>query len=462
MMPKLANETYWARRAAMRMVDYQAEAEKVANDLGKAYAAANNSMQREMHRIFSNFQRAFKISESQAKQILSTVGNERSLKELIKAANKITDPETRQLAFDTLNSAPAYSWRIARLDDMLEEAEKNCKAICHAEIEKTTDFLGKITRTAYTRTGYDYRVIVAARKADFEPMSNSLVETILATNWSGIHYSERIYHNVEDMQMKLKQNLLEAVMTGEGEYKLADKVAERWQIGYNDARRLVRTETTYVTNQAELASYKEIGIELYRYEAILDTTTSEICRELHGKKFKISEAKPGKNYPPMHPWCRSTTMAVIPEIPEITEEHDNAIEGWLADEEDLDYEEWCEKNHINPKTGKKVYRGNIKSAKTKQVQAQEQPKAATEPKAETVSEQPKTVVQKPKTAKKSPKSGAATQKPKAALDYGYSIEFETTIPTIETIDTPTVKTTEKIYTDENGKNIRWKGKKNGR
>lgn len=48
--------------------------------------------------------------------------------------------------------------------------------------------------------------------------------------------------------------------------------------------------------------------------------------------------------------------------------------------------------------------------------------------------------------------------PQTALDYGYSIEFETTIPTIETIDTPTVKTTEKIYTDEVAKKVDFSGK----
>lgn len=447
------NSAYWARRAAMRMIDYQAEAETVANDLGKAYAAANKSMQREMHRIFSNFQRAFKISESQAKQIISAVGNESAMKALQAAALKIPDPETQKLAMDALTSAPAYSWRIARLDDMLDDVEQKCSDIYHTDLAKTTDFLGSIARTAYTRTAYDYRVLAGVLQADFVPMGTSLVNTILATNWSGTPYSERIYQNVEDMQTKLKQTLLEAVMTGESEYKLAEKISTRWQIGYNDARRLIRTETTYVSNQAELASYKEIGIEEYKYEAVLDSATSEICRELHGKKFKISEAKPGKNYPPIHPWCRSTTMAVIPEIPEITEEQDNAIEGWLNDEEDLDYEEWCEKHHISPKTGKKVYQGNSKSAKAAQA-TQEQPKAAIEPKMETVSEQPKSGAQKQKTAKKSPKSGVA-----ADYSYGHTAEFETTIPTIDTIDTPTVKTTEKIYTDEVAKRVKISRKK---
>lgn len=67
--------------------------------------------------------------------------------------------------------------------------------------------------------------------------------------------------------------------------------------------------------------------------------------------------------------------------------------------------------------------------------------------------QPKTVATTPKTAKKSPKSGVA-----ADYSYGHTAEFETTIPTIDTIDTPTVKTTEKIYTDEVAKKVDFSGK----
>lgn len=40
---------------------------------------------------------------------------------------------------------------------------------------------------------------------------------------------------------------------------------------------------------------------------------SEICRSLDGKIFSLKDRKVGKNYPPMHPWCRSTTISVIDE-----------------------------------------------------------------------------------------------------------------------------------------------------
>ena len=79
------------------------------------------------------------------------------------------------------------------------------------------------------------------------------------------------------------------------------------------ARRLVRTESAFVHGELQKKAYKEAGIKKYRYVAILDLRTSELCRELDNKTFSVSEAVAGKNYPPMHPWCRSTTISIVDE-----------------------------------------------------------------------------------------------------------------------------------------------------
>ena len=36
-----------------------------------------------------------------------------------------------------------------------------------------------------------------------------------------------------------------------------------------------------------------------------------MCQELDNKVFPLSKRQVGVNYPPIHPWCRSTTVAVI-------------------------------------------------------------------------------------------------------------------------------------------------------
>ena len=63
---------------------------------------------------------------------------------------------------------------------------------------------------------------------------------------------------------------------------------------FNNAFRLIKTETSYIDGQATLEGYKqaqeELGLEYYKYDAFLDNRTSVICRELDKKLFKISEA----------------------------------------------------------------------------------------------------------------------------------------------------------------------------
>lgn len=59
----------------------------------------------------------------------------------------------------------------------------------------------------------------------------------------------------------------------------------------------------------ELYSYGEAGIDQYAYLATLDLRTCPKCGVLDGKVFKVSEAQPGVNYPPMCDSCRCTTVA---------------------------------------------------------------------------------------------------------------------------------------------------------
>lgn len=78
---------------------------------------------------------------------------------------------------------------------------------------------------------------------------------------------------------------------------------EQWKI-----ERLVRTEGTFIANQASLRGYEEAGIKQYMFLARVDKRTSEICKEMNYYIYNVSEAVAGKNLPPMHPWCRSTTI----------------------------------------------------------------------------------------------------------------------------------------------------------
>ncbi len=78
---------------------------------------------------------------------------------------------------------------------------------------------------------------------------------------------------------------------------------------YNASRLLV-TESARVQAESQKLTYlKELGEDgEYKYVAKIDKKTSKICHSLNGKVFKVKDMIPGVNAPPMHPWCRSTTV----------------------------------------------------------------------------------------------------------------------------------------------------------
>ena len=100
-------------------------------------------------------------------------------------------------------------------------------------------------------------------------------------------------------------------MTGRSYAKTADILIERFGAGAMAAQRLVRTEANHAANQGELAAYAEEGVERYEYIGTLDMRACSSCGALDGRIFEAAEAKPGVNFPTLHPNCRCTTAPVF-------------------------------------------------------------------------------------------------------------------------------------------------------
>ena len=149
----------------------------------------------------------------------------------------------------------------------------------------------------------------------FNAISSNKMKQILMSDWSGANWSERLWKDREKVGKKLTEVLEKGIPQGVSLQKMSRELRDLTGESFNNAFRLIRTETSHIDGQVTLEGYKqagkELGLEYYEYDAFLDTRTSSICRELNGNRFKVSEAEVGVNYPPMHPNCRSTTQLVL-------------------------------------------------------------------------------------------------------------------------------------------------------
>ncbi len=303
------SKDYWKKRAAQRMYGYHKLADDVADDIAKAYIKATNQINEEITAIFRTFKLEAGLSESEARKLLNNLPDNVKLYELKKIVGKVKDPVKKQELLNIIN-APAYAWRIKRFQELQEDIDKQTKQLAEFEQGVTQAHYVDLANEAYNRTMFDIQK-ETGYGFSFAQMSLSRIAEILDNNWSGKLFSARIWGNTADLNNKIKQELLVGFMTGRSYRKTAAAVQKQCQVGAWEARRLVRTESTYIANMSELESYKESGIKKYRFLATLDIRTSDICRAMDGKVFLVEDGVPGTNIPPLHPWCRSTTVPAI-------------------------------------------------------------------------------------------------------------------------------------------------------
>lgn len=88
------------------------------------------------------------------------------------------------------------------------------------------------------------------------------------------------------------------------------ELRRRFGVSRKEAMRLVYTEGTFIMNEASMQVF-DGAYEQYRYSAIGDSHTCDVCAGLNGEVFDIKSRQPGANFPPMHPGCRCAFEVVI-------------------------------------------------------------------------------------------------------------------------------------------------------
>lgn len=80
----------------------------------------------------------------------------------------------------------------------------------------------------------------------------------------------------------------------------------------NNLKTLTETESRYFQSKAAKLAYNNNGVTQFRFIAVIDDRTSEMCRKMDMKVFPMDEWEVGVTVPPLHPNCRSTVEGIIP------------------------------------------------------------------------------------------------------------------------------------------------------
>ena len=293
---------YWEKRAARQMHQQMQKTEEYLDELAEYYMAASLDLQAKAKDILRKFRLKHNLSEYEAERILANI-DPADIKGILERLAK--DPKNKAIKDELTTQAAAA--RIRNLETIFEQVKKATESLAERLQKGAKSLLKKLGLESWYKAVFNLQKR-AGSGWKVNKVSDKIVEKAIKRSWAGSGFSERIWGNTEELEKAVKKEIMKSLLTGRPTEEAARAINDQFGKGMFNARRLVRTETAYITNQMTLEGYKSQGVEKYVYVAILDLKTSKVCRGLDKKRFLVKNAQVGVNFPPMHPFCRSTTV----------------------------------------------------------------------------------------------------------------------------------------------------------
>lgn len=306
---------YWTKRQEERLK----LVEKITNDnilsLKKNLENVARNLEREIRDIYIKYADDNNLSYQKAIQEVSKTelkNLKADLEYYIENAKNNATSKRKEL--QRLSSKA----RISRLDAYKAKIIMYADSIENLLLSETINALNEIYKESYLYTMYSMdNINQVGPIAKFNMPNDKIIKSLLTYPWSGKNYSEKLWGRTDEFIRDLGNVVTVGLIQGKNVNSIALEL-RRKVLGKGNKggqlykyKRLIRTEAAYITEQATYDSYKDLGVEKYEYLATLDLRTSKICQSLDNKVYDLKDAKIGVNYPPMHCFCRSTTIPVI-------------------------------------------------------------------------------------------------------------------------------------------------------
>lgn len=355
---------YWERRYLKDKAASVNRAEHyLAGQQRRLYSQAEQEIQEQIQKIYERFASSEQISIAEAKRYVKDADfrridwdamleesknlRERLKEELPEEVRENLERQHRDL--DGTMKAYSVRGRVSYLELRSMEIDRIMVDLYDRQQQNIYDFLTSEYDDGYYRSIYNIQQRIGFGY-DFTRPNESAVNTAILNRYDKRNFSKSLYAHCTNFSEDLRSNLVTGLITGENLDRMAGRIHRRMGVAYSAAKTLVRTETAYIYEKSTMAGYSECGIEWYEFLATLDYRTSDICQKMDGKHFRVKDAVPGENFPPMHPNCRSTTVCWFPD-----EESKKSKTTRIAKDgngkyyevpADMTYKEWRDKNGL--------------------------------------------------------------------------------------------------------------------
>lgn len=337
----MTNAEYWKQRFTQLEAAQNRKGAGAYLEIEKQYKAAQNELEAQIARWYQRFADSNGISLAQAKQWLK--GQDLAefkwdVKEYIKYGkeNAINGAWMQELE----NASSKF--HISRLEALQIQTQNSLETMFAQQFGTMKKALSDVYASGYYHTAYAVQQGFGLGW-DIAGLDQAQIEKVLSKPWAvdGYNFSARIWNSKTKLIGEVHNELSKNLLTGADPQKAIDSLAKKMGTSKSNAGRLVMTEQAYFSSAAQKDCFNDLDVEEYEVVATLDSHTSDICRSLDGKVFKMSDYKPGVTAPPFHVYCRSTTAPHFKDNFDAGERAARGADGktyYVPD--DVTYSEW--------------------------------------------------------------------------------------------------------------------------
>lgn len=293
---KAIQKQYWSGRTEALMEASQKNADILLEQLLKAYQSAY---------IDSKASLEAKLAElgvDKAKWHASATSEEKAkLKKLFEEILKLDED-------GNLSDKAHLVYDLSRLDALIKEFDLQLTKLA-VELDNSVAQAKKETyESVFNELGFELDA------ENFKVINKDAVEKAVNKIWAQKHFSSSIWANKTKLVRYLSTAISAGILKGESVDKMAKELDRVMKAGYKNAVRLIRTEVSYIMNQATQDAYIQCEVvEGQEWLTHPDERRCPTCAKQHGKVFKYKDGKPDPaiHTPPLHPNCRCTIIPTL-------------------------------------------------------------------------------------------------------------------------------------------------------
>ena len=315
----MKNDAYWTNRMRILEDALLDTGYEYVQNLERQYDKAIRDIETDIAHWYQRFAKNNEISLNDARKLLNSQELKEfkwTVEEYIKYGkeNAVNGAWIKQL-----ENASARV-HISRLEAIKLQLQQQAEALAAKQAEAVKGASEGVYKSSYYHTAFELQKGVGVGWT-LHAIDENVIEKVLSRPWTldKQTFSDRIWANKQALVNTVNTQITQMVMRGAAPDNTIKAIADRFKVSKSQAGRLVMTESAAFANEARKDCFKDLDVEKYVIVETLDGKTCDLCAQLDGKVYPMSEYAIGVTAPPFHPWCRGTTAPYFDDMDDIAE-----------------------------------------------------------------------------------------------------------------------------------------------